>query len=402
MVSVESYAQFGGIHWETGSLRNVLAHKGIHNPHTGQPFSEAMLFGLTGGVAVMYFMFEYEGQPPQLYIGTRYPFDPLDRVIDRLGLIAVVSETTSQKRAVDNLLSVLATGEPAIVWADMFQLRYNALPSGGFPGMHPVVVYGYNSDTGEIRIADRSSVPLTATTGEVSAARAAQGNLENRILIVDIPEKRIKNLGKAIRDAIKACILLYTDKPPKGPSSNFGFKALDKWADLIVNERKQKGWKKLFANRAQLYEALKSVYTQIENAGNGGGASRPTYATFLDEAAEVLGKPALVEVAEEFQMAGEKWTELAVAVLPEEVESLRETRDLILRRGQIFRAMGQAALPEMDQIAIRLNELRDEVGRSFPLSNGEVDDLLSNLQAGIHRIREVEEGAVKSLKKVVK
>ena len=402
MVSVESYAQFGGIHWETGSLRNVLAHKGIHNPHTSQPFSEAMLFGLTGGVAVMYFMFEYEGYPPQLYIGTRYPFDPLDQAVERLGLVANVIETTSQKRAVDNLLSVLATGEPAIVWADMFQLRYNALPSGGFPGMQPIIVYGYNSDTGEIQIADRSLVPLTATTGELSAARAAQGNLENRILTVDAPQKGIKNLGRAIRGAIRACISLYTDKPPKGPSSNFGFKALEKWEDLIVNERKQKGWKKLFANRAQLYEALKSIYTQIEDAGSGGGASRPTYATFLDEAAEVLGKPALVEVAEQFQMAGEKWTELAVAALPEEVESLRETRELILRRGQVFRAMGQVALPEMDQIAIRLNELRNEVGRSFPLSDDEVNDLLSDLQASIQRIQEAEETAVKSLKKVVR
>ena len=72
-----------------------------------------MLFGLTGGVAVMYFMFEYEGYPPQLYIGTRYPFDPLDQAVERLGLVANVIETTSQKRAVDNLLSVLATGEPA-------------------------------------------------------------------------------------------------------------------------------------------------------------------------------------------------------------------------------------------------------------------------------------------------
>jgi hypothetical protein len=299
-------------------------------------------------------------------------------------------------------LSVLATGEPAIVWADMFQLRYHALPSGGFPGMRPIVIYGYNSDTGEIRIADRSSVPLTAMTGEVSAARAAQGNLENRILTIDKPEKGIKSLGKSIRGAIKDCTSLYTEKPPRGPAGNFGFKALDKWAELIVNERRQKGWKTLFADRVQLYEALKSVYTQIEDAGNGGGASRPTYAAFLEEAAVVMDKPALVEVAEQFQMAGEKWTELAVAALPEDVEALRETRDLILRRGQIFRAMGQAALLEMDQIAVRLNELRDEVGQSFPLSDDDGDGLLSDLQAGIHRIHQAEEAAVKALKKVVK
>lgn len=400
MVRVEGYAQFGGIHWETGSLRNVLAHKGIHDPHTGQPFTEAMLFGLTGGAAVMYFVFEYEGFPPQVAIGTRYPFDPLDNAIRRLGLIADLSETTSQKRAVDNLLSALATGEPAIVWADVFQLRYNALPSGGFPGMRPIVVYGYDSETGQIFIADRASVPLTSTTGELSAARAAQGNLENRVLVVEVPNDGLNGLGEAVEDAIRSCLTLYTGKPTKGPASNFGLKALDKWADLI-DSGKKKGWRKLFADPALLYEALKSIYTQVEDSGNGGGASRPTYADFLDEAARVIGKKALGKAAEQFHAAGQAWTALAVAALPDEVDLLRETRELIARRSRVFRQDGEAALPEMDRIAIRLNELRDAVSRSFPLAEAEQTDLLANLKSCIEAVRAAETKAVQTLEKAL-
>ena len=47
---VQDYAQFGGKHCETGSLKNVLAHLGVTAPHTGRPFSEEMLLGIGGGV----------------------------------------------------------------------------------------------------------------------------------------------------------------------------------------------------------------------------------------------------------------------------------------------------------------------------------------------------------------
>lgn len=54
MPTIGTYRQFGGVHPETAALANVLAANQIVAPHTGRPFSEAMLFGISGGLGMGY------------------------------------------------------------------------------------------------------------------------------------------------------------------------------------------------------------------------------------------------------------------------------------------------------------------------------------------------------------
>src|SRR5262245_60264836 len=42
-----------------GVLRALLAQAGVRNPHTAAPFSEAMVFGLAGGIGAGMFAFHY-------------------------------------------------------------------------------------------------------------------------------------------------------------------------------------------------------------------------------------------------------------------------------------------------------------------------------------------------------
>src|SRR5258706_10312420 len=51
---------FAGIVPATPALRTMLAHAGVRAPHTGEPFSEAMLFGIAGGIGVGVFAFHYQ------------------------------------------------------------------------------------------------------------------------------------------------------------------------------------------------------------------------------------------------------------------------------------------------------------------------------------------------------
>src|SRR6266542_735358 len=44
----------------TTALRVLLADAGVRAPHTGQPFSEAMLFGIAGGIGIGLFSFYYQ------------------------------------------------------------------------------------------------------------------------------------------------------------------------------------------------------------------------------------------------------------------------------------------------------------------------------------------------------
>ena len=164
MTILPDYQQFDGVYWETGTIRNVLDYQGVTAPHTGQPFSEAILFGISGGIVAGYFPFEYQGHQPWLQFLTRNSLDPMGRLIERLGIPTQVKQTAKADIALKNLTEALASGKPAIVWADMLSLRYNTLLFGEAPGANlPIVVYGHDGDT--VYIADRARVPLKVSGG---------------------------------------------------------------------------------------------------------------------------------------------------------------------------------------------------------------------------------------------
>ena len=56
---LSNYQQFGGQHPETAGYKNILAYQGVKAPHTGKPFSEAMLLGIGGGLGAGYILWEF-------------------------------------------------------------------------------------------------------------------------------------------------------------------------------------------------------------------------------------------------------------------------------------------------------------------------------------------------------
>jgi hypothetical protein len=50
MPTLPNYTQFEGCYWDTGVIRSALDYQGVVAPHTGEPYSEAMLLGISGGV----------------------------------------------------------------------------------------------------------------------------------------------------------------------------------------------------------------------------------------------------------------------------------------------------------------------------------------------------------------
>ena len=59
-----NYNQFEGLHWETGTVRNYYDFCGVKAPHTGKPYTEALLMGISGGAVMGYFVFAYQGIDP--------------------------------------------------------------------------------------------------------------------------------------------------------------------------------------------------------------------------------------------------------------------------------------------------------------------------------------------------
>jgi butirosin biosynthesis protein H-like len=121
MTVLPNYHHFDGLGYEIGAIRNILAYQGIPAPHTGQPLSNSLLLGVSGGIAVGYFLFEYKGYLPHIALLTRNTFDPLETLFERLAIPREVLQTSKPETALKNLMNVLESGHPALVWVRYVQ-----------------------------------------------------------------------------------------------------------------------------------------------------------------------------------------------------------------------------------------------------------------------------------------
>ena len=399
MKALSDYQQFDGRHWETGTVANYFAYRGVIAPHTGQPFSEALLMGVSGGAVMGYFSFAYEGYDPMARILTRNTFDPWDTMLSRLGVAQNVHQTAKPETAARNLATALEEGTPAIVWADMWSLPYNALAwDEGMWAMFPVLVYGYDEIEARALIADRARVGLTTTTGELAAARSRAKNNKHRLITLEAPDPA--KLPAAVSAGIWDCIRLFTEPPPKGGKNNFGLAAFRWWAELLTKPKARMSWEREFPAGIKMYAGLTSAFTDIALFGKdiGGHADRALYADFLDEAAVVLNRADLREAAARFRTAAVEWKTLAVLLLADEVELFRETRQLMEQRHMGFLTGGNSALSEMKAIDARLGTIRSAVEVEFPLTQPQAEPYRGRLADQIMVIHDIEASAVELMK----
>lgn len=400
MPILPNYNEFGGRHWETGTVRNFLAYRGAKAPHTGQPYSEALLLGISGGIVMGYFSFAYRGYDPQARILSRNTFDPFETMLARLGVVQDLRQTTNPDKGRANLIETLEEGLPAIIWPDMFSLAYNALPyDQGMWAAFPVLVYGYDQPADAVRIADRARVPLTVTPDALQSARGRVKKDRFRLLTLDHPDP--DKLATAVAEGIRQCLRLYLEAPPKGSANNFGLAAYRYWADLLVKPKQRMSWAKEFPPGIELWAGLTSVFGDICTFGKEeiGDADRRLYADFLDEASIILGLPALRAVGEQFRASAAAWRDLAWALLPDHLPALAETRTLLLRRHALFLQQGNRAYGELTAIDGRLAELR--IVNDYEDGDTELRSLLENIRARVLAIHDIEQVAVAQLQAVM-
>jgi hypothetical protein len=397
---LKDYKQFAGRHWETGTIHNFWAYRGITAPHTGEPISEALLLGISGGVVMGYFSFAYEGYDPMAHILTRNTFDPWDTMMSRLGVAQDILQTGKPETGLHNLLDTLDSGVPAIVWADVFSLAYNDLPCDeGMWGMFPILVFGHDDSEDKVWIADRAKVPLHVTLAELQAARARVKKDKFRLATLAAP--RLAGLGTAVAAGIWDTIKLYTEKPPKGSKNNFGLAAFQWWAKLLTRPKTRLSWAKEFPAGRKLLVGLMSVYSDIYQFGKDSHAERDTYADFLDEASQILEKPALGDVARHFRTSAAAWAELGPILLPDDVPLLGEMRQLMEREHSLFLQQGNDSLAERQKIHARMEAMKEEAAADFPLNDREVNDLTANIAAHVLKIHDIEQTAVTALQQAM-
>ncbi len=401
MTRLDDYTNFDGRHWETGSVANALANRGVTAPHTNEPYSEALLLGVSGGAVMGYFNFAYEGYDPQARILTRNTFNPWDTMLSRLGVVQNVYHTAEPERGIRNLVEALEESHAAIVWADIFSLPYNALPKDkGMWAMFPHVVFGYDQQGNTAHLADRAAVPITIAADVLHAARSRVKKDKFRVVTLDPP--LTDKLASAVQLGIWDAIKLYTEKPPKGSANNFGLKAFEWWAAQLTNPRARMSWEKEFPAGRKMLAGLTSAYDDIMHFGkHDDPADRGMFAAFLDEAAIILDRPALADVARFFRQSAEAWHDLSLALLPDDVEPFASYRNLTDRSYQAFFEMGSKATEERDRIAVQQEEILAATETDFPLDAAAVKAMREDIAGHVLAIHDIELAAVSLLREAM-
>ena len=377
---LEGFKPFIGKHCETTALKRALDYHGLC-------LSEEMLFGLGGGIGFIYW---YTKMMPSPFVGTRNGKvgEFLVNVGRRIGSDMSFVETSSAKKGYEELKMLLRAGEPAVVYGDMAYLPYFAVPEVAHFGGHVFVVFGLDEEAEKVYIYDRALNPVTASITDLAKARGskfAPFPPKHRLLNIKYPS-RVGNLEGGISESIRECCQMML----KPPIKNLGLAGMEKWSKMVMK------WPEQFQG-LNLLGALVNGFMYIEIAGTGGSAFRLMYARFLEEASQIINKPALSEVVGVMRESAGVWSDIAAGMMPDSWPNLRRMRELMWEKNRLFEEQGPGVLAAMRQIN----------GESDKLMNQAVKDLektpefLSEVRQNIIKCLQIEIKAFQTLDSII-
>ncbi len=279
-------------HCENGVISNLLKHHGY-------PISEPLAFGIGSGLFFVYLPFLKVNLAPAV------SFRPMPGLIfkrfcKRLGIKINRKKFRSQKTAQKALDKMLSNNIPVGLQVGVYNLTYFPEEYKFHFNAHNLVVYG--KEKGSYLISD----PVMETTTvlseeELRIVRFAKGALAPRGHMYypsDFPENL--PLKSAIVKAIKStCSDMLAPVPLVGVKGiRMVAKAIKKWPS------------KIGAKKTNHY--LGQIVRMQEEIGTGGGGFRFIYGAFLQEAAEILEKPVLLEFSKEITVIGDLWRDFAL------------------------------------------------------------------------------------------
>jgi hypothetical protein len=177
-------------------------------------------------------------------------------------------------------------------------------------------------------------------------------------------------------------------------SDSFSLPAWRKWSRLMTDRRNAKGWPRVFPAGHGMFDALMSLVELVDDGVSAwGGHLRDLYADGLEEAALILGMPALREAAAAWRACADLWQELAEAAVPTDVDGAADAVELAeelhdaVMRGEPGRAQARTA-------AAGLWDIRGRYASEWPLAEDKTDALLADLGGRLVTIHAAEQAAL--------
>jgi len=393
--------QAPGIHPLTAALTRILRLKGIHNPLTNEPYSEAFLLGMGGGLGAGYILFSLKHLPhPMLLLGFRNQWNNpkafLGRLTSRLQFNAQFNEFKEKLEAQEALQTSLKMGSPAIVWVDKASLPYHILPENmqGYIS-HQVAVHARDGRLWRLYLDDCSSRPIEIREKTFTKARA--GLIQDNFLMmtfIGAQENSQRQLRKAIIKSIESCSLQLTH-----PARTIGISSLETWADDLTTPLSQHGWPNIFSDPKILFPVLRTIYETIKLDGTEGFALRRMYSDFLHEAAEYLNNPTLNATAGQYLQLSSHWANLAEIALPSSVPAFDQVKNLL---NKIYNAYRESNMKAVKTSHNQLNKQISKLQSEFPLDKFNRKKLFQRLSTQVKLIAELEMNAAVHLRNAIK
>jgi hypothetical protein len=286
-VFIENVAFPAGQHCETTTLGALLHHEGLQ-------LSEPMLFGLGEGLSFIYWDARNMDFP---FLGGRVKPAVLTRTAaDRLGLTLHVQETTSPRKAWQNVTTALGAGRPVGLQLDSYHLDYftTKVHFGG----HFVAMYGYDETHAHLIDTAQQGGAVSTTLQSLERARNERGPMTARNLSYTIAGTGRPDLGNAIRTAISTNAHAFLNPP----IANLGHRGIGKAARQVPRWLDRAG---------DPSRDLPLAALLMERGGTGGSLFRAMYRDFLAESAAIVDDDNLRLGHELYAGIAPLWTEVA-------------------------------------------------------------------------------------------
>lgn len=298
MTIIDGVATSGGVHCETTALGVLLGHGGLE-------LSESLLFGLGAGLSFVYWDSQRQDVP---FLGGRVkPFELTRNLAARLSLKLRVAETTSARKAWDQVRGLVDDGTLVGLQLDSHDLEYFG-SRVHFAG-HVVALYRYDDERAYLVDTVEQGGAVSTSLTSLARARAARGPMSarHRSFTVQVPGavRGVEDVVPALLPAIAACAAAFVTPP----IANLGNRGIRTAATRV------RSWLNRVGDPCR---DLALVATLMERAGTGGALFRNLYRDFLTECLVLLpAGPAADVVAQGRALLAESavgWTRVAELV----------------------------------------------------------------------------------------
>jgi hypothetical protein len=282
-------------HCESGVMSSMLRHHGL-------PISEAMAFGLSSALSFAYLpIVKINGLPLVSYrMPPKFIIKGLQKPLGLKMRFETFRDPATGTRRLDELL---AEGHIVGMQTSVFWLPYMPEDLRFHFNAHNVLAYGRDAASGDYLLSDPVfDTPVTSSPEALQKARFAKGALAPKgLLYYSIGKPVEPDWAKVIRQAIKKTTRIMLDAPLPIIGTRGICRLAGAFERLDVSAAAQS---KLFIGQ---------VVRMQEEIGTGGGGFRFIYASFLQEAAELLARPRLNELSENLVDIGDEWREFALS-----------------------------------------------------------------------------------------